>query len=126
MNYSVNDLIGMARALSKGEFEARSSFNESDHGLSGERVIKPREIGEKHSQEPLALRGYLSFQDVLRQWLEKVQRILGQVEDKTLELIVKCKVKANEKSIKDGGGANFITDADLDQNLVDQLMVTLR
>lgn len=123
---SFNSVWEVIERLQSDQAEARTILKESDDGLSGEKVNKLREIAEKHQQELLSLMSYLSFQDVLRQRLEKIQRIIGQVEDKTLELIVKCKVKANEKSLKDGDGDNLVKDADLDQNLVDQLMATLR
>jgi hypothetical protein len=69
---------------------------------------------------------YLSFQDVLRQRLEKVQRIIAKIEEKTLDLSIKFKVKSHEKMIKEGDGAELDQRADLDQNLVDQLMASLR
>ncbi len=123
---SFNSVWDVIERIQSGQAAARTILKESDGGLSGEKVKKLREIAEKHQQELLALMSFLSFQDVLRQRLEKIQRIIGQVEDKTLELIVKCKVKASEKSIKEGDGANLVEDADLDQNLVDRLMATLR
>jgi hypothetical protein len=44
---------------------------------------------------------------VLRQRLEKVQRIIGEIEEKTLEVSVKFKVKAHEKCIKRGNRAEL-------------------
>jgi hypothetical protein len=123
---SFNSVWEVIERIQSDQAEARTILKESEDGLNGDKVMKLRAIADKHQQELLALMSYLSFQDVLRQRLEKIQVIIGQVEDKTLELIVKCKVKANEKSIKDGDGADLAKDADLDQNLVDQLMATLR
>jgi chemotaxis regulatin CheY-phosphate phosphatase CheZ len=123
---SFNSVWQVIERIQSDQAEARTILKESEDGLNGDKVMKLRAIAEKHQQALLALMSYLSFQDVLRQRLEKLQRIIGQVEDKTLELVVKCKVKANEKSLKDGAGADLGKDADLDQNLVDQLLATLR
>jgi hypothetical protein len=112
--------------IQSDQASSRALLKDGDAGLSGDAVGKLREIAEKNQQDLLALMSYLSFQDVLRQRLEKIQAIIGQVEDKTLDLIVKFKVKNNDKSIEDGAGAVPSKVADLDQNLVDQLMATLR
>ena len=92
---------------------------------SGE-IRQLREVADKHQQGLLMLMSYLSFQDVLRQRLEKIQKIIGQVEDKTLELMVKFKVKANEQKIRDGEESQLLEPSGLDQSLVDQLMERLR
>jgi len=105
---------------------ARELLSVGDAPLSGDAVGKLREVAEKHQQELLALMSYLSFQDVLRQRLEKIQAIIGQVEDKTLEVMRKFKVKTNEKPTDEGDGADLGKTADLDQKLVDQSMMTLR
>lgn len=123
---SFNSVWDVIERIQSDQATAREILSETRDSLAGAKVHKLREIAEKHQQDLLALMSYLSFQDVLRQRLEKIQLIIGQVEDKTLELIVKFKVKANEKSIKDGANADLGNDSDLDQNLVDQLMATLR
>ena len=89
-------------------------------------VTELHAIIDKNHENLLALMSFLSFQDVLRQRLEKVQRIIGEIEEKTIELSVKFKVKANEKGFKHGNRAELDQSADLDQNLVDQLMASLR
>lgn len=94
--------------------------------LSQEEVARLRGIAAQSQQSLLALMSYLSFQDVLRQRLEKIQRIIGEVEAKTLELIAKFNVHTNKKSLKDGDPAGTGKNADLDQNRVDQLMALLR
>jgi len=94
--------------------------------LNQEEVARLRGIAAQSQQSLLALMSYLSFQDVLRQRLEKIQRIIGEVEAKTLELIAKFNVHTNKKSPKDGDPAGVGRDADLDQNRVDQLMALLR
>jgi hypothetical protein len=63
---------------------------------------------------------------VLRQRLEKVQLIIGKLEEKTLELIVKSKVTGNEKDLSENDEASASPDVTLDQSLVDQLMAQLR
>jgi hypothetical protein len=93
------------------------------HGLN---VAELNAILDKNHEHLLALMSFLSFQDVLRQRLEKIQRMIGEIEERTIELSVKLKVKANEKGIKHGNRAELERDADLDQNLVDQLMASLR
>jgi chemotaxis regulatin CheY-phosphate phosphatase CheZ len=123
---SFNSVWDVIERIQSDQAMAREILNNSDDHLVGGDVSRLREIAEKQQQELLALMSYLSFQDVLRQRLEKIQRIIGQVEDKTLELIVKFKVKEHEKSIKDGDGSDMGKSADLDQNLVDQLMESLR
>lgn len=89
-------------------------------------IGKLEEIFEKNRQNLLGLMGYLSFQDVLRQRLEKVQSIIGKIEERTLELSVKFKLKNTEKNLKDGDTAAVNQPPDLDQSLVDQLMASLR
>ena len=116
----------MIERIQADQATAREIINAAESDLNGNAVAKLREIAEKHQQDLLALMSYLSFQDVLRQRLEKIQAIIGQVENKTVELMVKFKVKTNEKSIKEGDNADLGKTADLDQNLVGQLMLTLR
>jgi chemotaxis protein CheZ len=123
---SFNSVWDVIERIQSDQASSRALLSGADAGLDSDVVGKLREIAEKNQQDLLALMSYLSFQDVLRQRLEKIQAIIGQVEDKTLDLIVKFKVKNNEKSIKDGDGAVPSKVADLDQNLVDQLMATLR
>jgi chemotaxis regulatin CheY-phosphate phosphatase CheZ len=123
---SFNSVWEVIERIQSDQAAVRAILNGTAESLANGEVYKLREIADKHQQELLALMSYLSFQDVLRQRLEKIQRIIGQVEDKTLELIVKFKVKAHEKSIKDGDASDMRESADLDQDLVDQLMETLR
>jgi chemotaxis regulatin CheY-phosphate phosphatase CheZ len=85
-----------------------------------------RGIAKKSQASLIALMSYLSFQDVLRQRLEKVQQIIGKLEEKTLDLIVKSTVTGNEKISSENDVASLTKDAQLDQSLVDQLMATLR
>jgi len=123
---SFNSVWDVIERIQADQAVARELLSGADAALAGDTTLKLREIAEKHQQELLALMSYLSFQDVLRQRLEKIQAIIGQVEDKTLDLMKKFKVQANEKSIKEGDHADLGKSADLDQNLVDQLIMTLR
>jgi hypothetical protein len=89
-------------------------------------IGKLAEIFQKNRQNLLALMSYLSFQDVLRQRLEKVQRIIGKIEERTVELSVKFKLQNKDRSLNDGDAAAVDQPADLDQSLVDKLMASLR
>jgi chemotaxis regulatin CheY-phosphate phosphatase CheZ len=123
---SFNSVWDVIERIQSDQGRLREILGGADERWPAAELTTLREIAERHQNELLALMSYLSFQDVLRQRLEKIQSIIGQVEDKTLELIVKFKVKANEKSIKDGDGAELGQGADLDQSLVDQLLAKLR
>ena len=53
------------------------------------------------------------------------EAIIGRVENKTLELMIKFNVKTNEKSIKDGESPELGKSSDLSQNLIDPVIVKL-
>jgi methyl-accepting chemotaxis protein len=96
-----------------------------DESKNGE-VAQLREIATKSQQTLLSLMSYLSFQDVLRQRLEKVQGLIQKMEQKTMDLMVKFNVKANQALIAEGDGAQIPKKVDLDQSLVDQLLEGLK
>ena len=121
-----NSVWQVIERIQSDQASARALLGAAQGGLGYGDVKQLREIAEKHQQNLLALMGYLSFQDVLRQRLEKIQTIIGQVETKMLELIVKFNHRGGERSIKEGDGADLSRNTDLDQNLVDQLLATLR
>lgn len=123
---SFNSVWDVIERIQTDQAVARELLSGGDAGLSGDAIARLRAVAEKHQQELLALMRYLSFQDVLRQRLEKIQAIIGQVEDKTIELMRKFKVKTSEISNQQGETTELAKTADLDQNLVDQLMMTLR
>lgn len=123
---SFNSVWDVIERIQTDQAAARELLSTSASGLPDDVAVKLRVIAEKHQQELLALMSYLSFQDVLRQRLEKIQTIIGQVEEKTLELMRKFKSKSNEESTGNDAAVGSATAADLDQNLVDQLMMTLR
>ena len=89
-------------------------------------IARLREIAGNSQQTLLSLMSYLSFQDVLRQRLEKVQGLIQKMEQKTLDLMVKFDVKAHKASITEENGAQLAHKVDLDQALVDQLLEGLR
>lgn len=125
---SFNSVWDVIERIQSDQAAARALLGAGQGGLAAGEVKQLSDIAEKHQQELLALMSYLSFQDVLRQRLEKIQEIIAQVEDKTLELMVKFNVKSKEKSLKNGAieVADLGATADLDQDLVDRLMATLR
>jgi chemotaxis regulatin CheY-phosphate phosphatase CheZ len=87
-------------------------------------------VAEKSRHRLMSLMSYLSFQDVVRQHAEKVREMIELVEKRILELLVKFKVKINERMIKEGDGRevlreevrNLSGDMGLDQALVDTLL----
>ena len=121
-----NSVWEAVEQMQSDQAAARQILGADGGVLNQEEVARLRGIAAQSQQSLLALMSYLSFQDVLRQRLEKIQRIIGEVEDKTLELIAKFNVHTNKKSLKDGDPAGGGKDTDLDQNRVDQLMALLR
>jgi chemotaxis regulatin CheY-phosphate phosphatase CheZ len=121
-----NSVWEAVEQMQSDQAEARSLLHGATAALKPEDVLKLRGIAEKSQASLIALMSYLSFQDVLRQRLEKVQLIIGKLEEKTLELIVKSKVTGNEKDLSENDEASASPDVTLDQSLVDQLMAQLR
>ena len=121
-----NSVWDVIERIQSDQAVARELLSAADSDVPDDVAVKLRAIADKHQQELLALMSYLSFQDVLRQRLEKIQAIIGQVENKTLDLMRKFKSKRNEESTAVSAGAGNAMAADLDQSLVDQLMLTLR
>ncbi len=95
--------------------------------------VQLRALSKKSRDALMSLLGHLSFQDVVRQRLEKVRIIIEVVEKKIWELLVKFKVKVNERAIKEGDGRVFLVEelkdlpqgAGVDQEIVDQLLKEL-
>ena len=121
-----NSVWEAVEQMQSNQAVARRLLQAQPNASQGLNVTELNAILDKNHEHLLALMSFLSFQDVLRQRLEKIQRIIGEIEERTIELSVKLKVKANEKGIKHGNRAELEQDADLDQNLVDQLMANLR
>lgn len=121
-----NSVWEVVEQMQSDQATARELLGAEGVNLTEGNIGTLRGIVEKNRESLIALMSYLSFQDVLRQRLEKVQHTIAQMEARTLDLIVKFKVKNNEKSLDNADGAALDQAADLDQNLVDQLLATLR
>lgn len=120
-----NSLWEMVEIMQEDQAAARSILADVDRLANGE-VERLREIAGKGQQTLLSLMSYLSFQDVLRQRLEKLQSMIETLEIKTLDMVAKFNVKNNKKLIQEGGSALVGARTDLDQNLVDQLLASLK
>ena len=123
---SFNSVWEVVEAMQSDQAAARTLLEPSANGFKEVDVAKLQAIIDKNRDNLMTLMSYLSFQDVLRQRLEKVQCIIAKIEGRTLELSVKFKLKSIEKVSEDGDGAALDQPANLDQSLVDQLMVSLR
>ena len=121
-----NSVWEVVEAMQSDQAAARTLLEPSANGFKEVDVAKLQAIIDKNRDNLMALMSYLSFQDVLRQRLEKVQCIIAKIEGRTLELSVKFKLKSIEKVSKDGDGAALDQPANLDQSVVDQLMASLR
>lgn len=96
-------------------------------------IAELKEISRRTRKSLMSLMGYLSFQDVIRQRAEKVQEVIGSVEKKILELMLKLKIKTNQQVIHEGDGKKLLRDEakhlsgdmGLDQSLVDELLSKL-
>lgn len=123
----VNSILEVVDEMSLAQEEAAVLLGDHSAGLDRDGVRKLKEFTDSTRQGLMSLIGYLSFQDVLRQRVEKVQGLIEELEQQTLELVVK---------FKGGGGASESphrtgdeperADASLDQDLVDKLMESLR
>lgn len=131
----VNSILDMVDRMSADQEDAGALLAAHAKGeLKNGEVLKLQEITENTRRGLMSVIGYLSFQDVLRQRVEKVQELIESVQKKTLELLVKFKVKTNEQVIKDGEGENVLREEvkelsgemGLDQSLVDELLNGLK
>lgn len=125
-----NSVMGVVEEILDDQTQVRRLLKlaaTTGNGLAAGDVGKLQEIAEKDHQSLMRLMSYLSFQDVLRQRVEKVQKLIETLKEKTLDLMVKFKIKANEKLIKENDGAADLTrEMNLNQRLVDELMQRLR
>jgi hypothetical protein len=121
-----NSLWETIEKMQSDQAAARRLLGATSGSSNGLDIAELHAIIDKNHENLLALMSFLSFQDVLRQRLEKVQRIICEVEEKIIELSIKFKVKATKKSIERGAHAALEKRADLDQNLVDKLVASLR
>ncbi len=129
----VNSILDVVDGMS-AEQELAASLLAAHDELEALEVRKLREITDKTRRSLMSLIGYLSFQDVLRQRVEKVQALIENLEKRSLELLVKFGVKTNEQDLKEGKGEHVLRDQvkelsgeiGLDQALVDQLLADLK
>ena len=131
----VNSILDVVDRMSADQ-EAAMAILAAKAGqeLGNNEIIKLKDINDKTRAGLMSLIGYLSFQDVLRQRVEKVQDLIENLEKKSLELLVKFKVKANEQVIKEGEGENVLREEvktisgeiGLDQSLVDEMLESLK
>jgi HAMP domain len=121
-----NSVWEVVEEMQSNQAAARGLLEANVHGVNEIDVAKLKAIIEKNRQNLLALMSYLSFQDVLRQRLEKVQCIIAKIEERTLELSIKFTVKGKDKVNEAVDGSTLEQTMNLDQSLVDQLLETLR
>ena len=131
----VNSILDVVDCMSADQ-EAAMKILAAHAGneLNNGDVKKLKEISDKTRSGLMSVIGFLSFQDVLRQRVERVQSLIEDLEKKTLELLVKFNVKKNEHMIKDGDGEhvlreemkNISGEIGLDQTLVDDLLESLK
>ena len=129
----VNSILDVVDGMSADQEEAAALLAAHDERRTVD-VRKLQEITDKTRRSLMSLIGYLSFQDVLRQRVEKVQGLIENLEKRSLELLVKFGVKTHEQGIKEGQGESVLRDQvkelsgeiGLDQSLVDQLLADLK
>jgi hypothetical protein len=120
-----DSLWEMVEIMQEDQAAVRSILGHGDD-LSTDEVASLREIANKSKQTLLSLMSYLTFQDVLRQRLEKLQALIETLEKKAFDLVAKFDVKTNKKQIQEGACTALPVRIDLDQILVDQLLASLR
>ena len=120
-----NSLWEMVEIMQDDQAAVRAILAQGDQLGSGE-VTRLREFAKKGQQTLLSLMSYLTFQDVLRQRLEKLQGMIESLETKTFDLVAKFNVSSNKKQIEEGEITQLPPRVDLDQSLVDQLLASLK
>jgi HAMP domain-containing protein len=131
----VNSILDVVDHMSADQEEAGALLAAHANGeLKNGDVIKLQAITDKTRRGLISLIGYLSFQDVLRQRVEKVQGVIENLEKRTLELMVKFRIKTHGQGIKEGEGEHMLREEmkelsgeiGLDQALVDELLASLK
>lgn len=131
----VNSILDVVDGMSGDQEEAAALLaTHADNSLDGTALRKLQEITDNTRHGLMSLIGYLSFQDVLRQRVEKLQGLIENLEKRSVELLVKFGVKTHEQGIKQGKGELLLRDRvkelsdeiGLDQALVDQLLADLK
>lgn len=123
----VNSILEVVDEMSLAQEEAAALLADHPAGFDADGVKKLKGFTDATRQGLMSLIGYLSFQDVLRQRVEKVQTLIETLERQTLELVVKFKGNgADTQTRNEHAGAAEVADATLDQDLVDKLMESLK
>lgn len=125
----VNSILEAVDQMSLDQEEAAALL--ADHlavGLDPASTVKLKDLTDNTRRGLMTLIGYLSFQDVLRQRVEKVQGLIEDLEKRTLDLMVKFKVQGSEENATESCDASedMSANAGLDQALIDQLMESLK
>jgi chemotaxis regulatin CheY-phosphate phosphatase CheZ len=102
-----NSVWEVVEEMQSNQAEIRSLLEACAVELKGSGATELQTILAKNRANLLALMSYLSFQDVLRQRLEKVQCIISMIEEKLLQLSVKFNLRSSEKLVREGDGAGL-------------------
>ena len=130
----VNSILDLVDRMSADQEQATELLAASSgRNLESAEVLKLQKITESTRHGLMGLIGYLSFQDVLRQRVERVQELIENLEARLLDLLGKFKVKANGNGILSGTGGKMREEAKdraevngLDQALIDELLESLK
>ena len=128
----INSILDVVDGMSQDQKKAAALLSSRDE-LKSVDIRQLQEITDKTRHGLMSVIGYLSFQDVLRQRVEKVQALIENLEKRSLELLVKFGVRTHEQGLKEGNGERLLRDEvkelsgeiGLDQALVDQLLAEL-
>jgi chemotaxis regulatin CheY-phosphate phosphatase CheZ len=130
----VNSILDLVDHMSADQEQATELLAASSgRNLDSAEVLKLQKITESTRHGLMGLIGYLSFQDVLRQRVERVQELIENLEARILELLGKFKMKANGNGIPGGTHGEMHEEAKdraegngLDQALIDELLESLK
>jgi chemotaxis regulatin CheY-phosphate phosphatase CheZ len=130
----VNSILDLVDRMSADQEQASELLAASSgRDLEPAEVLKLRKITESTRRGLMGLIGYLSFQDVLRQRVERVQELIENLEARILDLLSQFKMKANGNGIPNGAGEKMreepkdrVEGEGLDQALIDELLESLK
>ena len=130
----VNSILDLVDHMSADQEQATELLAASSgRNLDSAEVLKLQKITESTRHGLMGLIGYLSFQDVLRQRVERVQELIENLEARILELLGKFKMKANGNGTPGATRAEMHEEAKdraegngLDQALIDELLESLK
>ncbi|HYY25028.1 MAG TPA: hypothetical protein VE689_06015 [Candidatus Udaeobacter sp.] len=130
----VNSILDLVDRMSADQEQATELLAASSgRNLEPAEVLKLQKITESTRCGLMGLIGYLSFQDVLRQRVERVQELIENLEARILELLGKFKLKASGNGIRSATGGEMREEAKdrsedngLDQALIDELLESLK